>query len=219
MRIKKHCHLFPLFAIVVALAGAVSALQSGGVQPVDLAQAAIGPGMALFSRGARVLEPDGAEMSVRTALELINKVLDELLGGGVSFDPETSWAAVWFEMYGLEAGPFGEAQTLVRAKNTTLESLSRLGIAQSQEGEVRLQMEGALTSTVWGCLAALLRAFEEGGASAAGVALAGLPEGGREALALAWRLHSVCERKGMSGAAGTYNRFVTAWPEILRQAL
>ena len=132
---------------------ALRQLQSGEVQPVDLAQAAIGPGMAIFSRAARVLEPDGRDMSVRTALELINTVLGDLLGAtDASLDPESSFALTWFQTYGCDQGPYGEAQTLARARNLVLESLVKKGIVESEGGQTRLVFSGQSPETAWGAL-------------------------------------------------------------------
>jgi len=111
------------------LPGALSQLQKGNIAPVDLAQAAIGPGMAIFSRNAKVLEADGSPMRVRTALQLINQHLDEYLSEQESeYDPDTRWALSWFEQYGMKEGPFGDAETLSKAKNTSVEGMVQAGI-------------------------------------------------------------------------------------------
>ena len=120
------------------LPDALRNLQQGNIAPVDLAQAAIGPGMAVFTRYAKVMEADGRPMSVRTALGLINQSLDEVLAEQEGeFDADTRWALAWFEQYGMNEGPFGTAETLSRAKNTAVNGLVAAGIVEAEGGKVR----------------------------------------------------------------------------------
>lgn len=113
-------------------------LQSGGIAPVDLAQAAIGPGMAVFSSYAKVIEPDGSAMSVRKALQLINQVLDEVTAEQEGeFDEHTRWAIAWYAEYGMNDGSYGRADDLSRAKNVSVDGLVRAGIVKSGGGTVR----------------------------------------------------------------------------------
>src|SRR5258708_31055533 len=121
------------------LPGAVRKLQQGSVAPVDLGQAAIGPGMAVFSRYARVNEPDGSAMKVRPALAVINQVLDEVLSQQEGdFGADTRWCLEWFKSYGFDQGPYGLAETLSKAKNTTIAGLERAGVLRSRAGQVQL---------------------------------------------------------------------------------
>jgi putative DNA methylase len=114
-------------------------LQRGNIAPVDLAQVAIGPGMAVFTRYAKVLESDGSPMTVRTALGLINQSLDEVLAEQEGeFDGDTRWALAWFEQFGMDDGPFGDAETLSKAKNTAVNALVDAGIVVARAGKVRL---------------------------------------------------------------------------------
>ena len=114
-------------------------LQRGNIAPVDLAQAAIGPGMAVFTRYAKVIESDGSAMTVRTALGIINQSLDEVLAEQEGeFDGDTRWALAWFEQFGMEEGPFGDAETLSKAKNTAVNGLVEAGIIIARAGKVRL---------------------------------------------------------------------------------
>ena len=117
-------------------------MQHGSIAPVDLAQASIGPGMAIYSRYSKVIEADGTPIRVRTALQLINRVLDEVLAEqeGES-DVETRWAIAWFETYAMDEGPYGQAETLSKAKNTAIQTLVDAGIL-----EARL-WQGALAQT------------------------------------------------------------------------
>src|SRR6202043_1672905 len=114
-------------------------LQKGNIAPVDLAQAAIGPGMAVFSRYKKVLETDGSPMRVRTALALINQGLDEVLSELESeFDPDTRWALAWFEQHQFAEGLYGEAEVLDTAKALSISPLAETGIPHSRAGKVRL---------------------------------------------------------------------------------
>ena len=114
-------------------------LQRGNIAPVDLAQASIGPGMAVFTRYSKVMETDGSPMSVRTALGLINQTLDEVLAEQEGeFDTDTRWALAWFEQFGMEEGAFGVAETLSKAKNTAMNGLVEAGIVKARSGKVQL---------------------------------------------------------------------------------
>lgn len=124
---------------------ALRELQQAGIAPVDVAQAAIGPGMAVFSRYTRVNEPDGTTMRVRTALKLINDVVGEVQSehvGDVSED--TRWCLEWFKTYGFDQGPFGKADQLARSKNTSIARLERAGVLRSRDNKVRLLSVGEL---------------------------------------------------------------------------
>jgi putative DNA methylase len=208
---------------------AVRKLQTGWIAPVDLAQASIGPGMAVFSKYLRVLEADGTSMSVGTALGLINEVLDEILAEQEGdFDADTRWAVAWFEQNGMKSGPFGLAETLSKAKNTAITSLESSGILEASAGRVRLLERSELYAdwdpaeeerlTVWEVTQRLIRALDEGGeVKAAGLLrqVAGLGDIARE---LAYRLYMVCDRKRWTQEALAYNALVIAWPDISRLA-
>lgn len=208
---------------------ALRKLQQGNIAPVDLAQAAIGPGIGVFSRYLKVVEADGSAMSVRTALSLINQVLDETLAEQEGdFDGDTRWAIAWFEQYGMNPGPFGSAETLSKAKNTAVNGLVSAGLVESKAGKVRLLDRNELSGTwnpalddrltVWEVTQHLIRALEDGGEpEAAKLArqVGGLAEVGRE---LAYRLYTLCERKRWARDAVSYNALVVAWPEISRLA-
>src|SRR6266566_404007 len=126
-------------ALRVELPDALKALQHGGIAPVDLAQASIGPGMAIYSRYSKVIESDGTPLRVRTALQLINRTLDEVLAEQEGeYDAETRWAIAWFEQYSMNAGEYGIAETLSKAKNTTVQSLADAGFLEARGGKVRL---------------------------------------------------------------------------------
>jgi len=211
------------------LPDALRDLQRGNIAPVDLAQAAIGPGMAVFTRYARVVEADGSPMTVRTALGLINRTLDEILAEQEGdFDADTRWAVAWFEQYGAGEGPFGVAENLFKAKATSLEGLKRAGVLRSQGGKVRLLAREELPDTwdpatdqrltVWEVTQHLICAQERGGEQAAAELLRRVGGLGEVARELAYRLFVVCERKGWAQEALSYNGLVVSWPEIQRIA-
>ncbi len=204
-------------------------LQQGNIAPVDLAQAAIGPGMAVFSRYSRVVEADGSAMPVRAALGLINQVLDETLSEQeADFDSDTRWAVAWFEQFGMNPGAFGVAETLSKAKNTAINGLVAAGILESRAGKVRLLDRAELPNawdpaadarlTVWELAQHLIRALESGGENEAADLLRRIGGLGETARELAYRLYVICERKKWAKEALAYNALVVAWPEISRLA-
>jgi len=210
---------------------ALRKLQSGSIAPVDLAQAAIGPGMAIFSRYTKVVEADGSSMTVRTALTLINQMLDEVLAEQEGeFDADTRWAVAWFEQYGVQEGPYGMAETLSRAKNTSVQGLAEAGIVKSRSGSVQLLDRSTLPAewdpaadnrlTAWEGTQHLIRALDQEGEIGAAELLKKLGGSyGDKARDLAYRLYSICERKGWAHEALAYNSIVLAWPEISKLAL
>jgi putative DNA methylase len=211
------------------LPDALRRLQQGNIAPVDLAQAAIGPGVAVFSRYSKVIEADGSAMSVRTALGLINQVLDETLAQQEGdFDSDTRWAVAWFEQFAMKPGDYGVAETLSKAKNSAVSALDEAGIVEARAGKVRLVDRNELPAdwdpvadrrlTVWEVTQHLIRALETGGESAAAELVGrvgGLAETARE---LAYRLYNICERKRWAKEALSYNGLVVAWPAIVRIA-
>jgi putative DNA methylase len=207
------------------LSPALRELQQGSIAPVDLAQAAIGPGMAVYSRYSAVLEADGKPMSVRTALTLINKALDEFLAEQEGeYDGDTRWALTWFEQYGHNEAAYGVAETLSRAKNTSVDGLSEAGIVEARGGKVRLYRRDELDIdwdpakdkrlTAWESAAHLIYALENGGEESAAALLSRLGPVAEVARDLAYRLYTVCERKGWAQDALGYNMLVVAWPRL-----
>ncbi len=216
-------------ALRAELPAALKQLQHGNIAPVDLAQAAIGPGMAVFSRYAKVLEADGSRMTVRSALALINQTLDEILAEQEGdFDADTRFAVTWFEQRGFAEGPYGEADVLARAKDTSTGGLEEAGILRARAGKVRLLRRDELDEgwdpaadrrpTVWEATHHLARRLETGGEGAAAELLRRLGGLGEVARELAYRLYTTCERKGWAQEALAYNALVVAWPEIARLA-
>ncbi len=218
-----------LAALKAELPQALAHLQKSNIAPVDLAQAAIGPGMAVYTRYARVLESDGSPLTVRTALALINEVLDEVLASQEGdFDADSRWALAWFEQSGFDEGDYGVAETLSVAKNTSVEGLVKAGVLASKGGKVRLLAPAELPEdwdpatdsrlTVWEMVHHLIRVLEAGGESAAAELAAKLDSQAETARELAYRLYTVCERKKRAADALRYNALVQSWPEITRLA-
>ena len=209
---------------------ALRMLQHGSIAPVDLAQAAIGPGMAVFSRYARVLETDGSPMTVRTALDLINHALDAVLAEQEGeYDPATRWALAWFEQFAMEEGPFGTAETLSKAKDIGINGLQEAGIVQARAGKVRLEPRTSLTGdnwspahsqrlTIWEITQRLIRSLESGSEGDAAEILRKVGSLGETAKDLAYRLYTICERKKWAQEALAYNMLVKSWPELSRSA-
>ena len=216
-------------ALKTELPTALTHLQRGNIAPVDLAQAAIGPGMAIYTRYAKVLDTHGEPLPVRDALALINQTLDEVLAEQEGdFDADTRWALAWFERSGFDDGDYGVAETLSKAKNTSVGGLAEAGILVSKGGKVRLLKPDELSGdwnpatdprlTAWETLHHLVRTLETGGESAAAQLTAALGTTAETARELCYRLYTLCERKKRTAEALSYNALVQSWPEIARLA-
>lgn len=219
-------------ALRAELPDALRELQQGNIAPVDLAQAAIGPGMAVFSRYARVTEPDGSPLRVRRALSIINEVLDEVLAEQEGdFDADTRWCVKWFEQHAWNEGPYGQAETLATATNTSVRGLERAGVLRAPAGKVVLLSPELLRSdydpetdvrpTVWEATVHLSKRLEEQSIEAAGAFLAKVGrtrvdmDAARE---LAYRLYNICERRKRPQLGNRFNNLVTSWPELVAAA-
>ncbi|HQR42217.1 MAG TPA: hypothetical protein PLX97_06020, partial [Gemmatales bacterium] len=193
------------------------------VAPVDLSQAIIGPGMAIFSRYDAVLEADGKPMTVKTALQLINRFLAE-----DDFDADTQFCLHWFEQHGWDAGKFGEADTLARAKGTSVAGVELAGVIEAGGGNVRLLKWKEYPSDwdpstdtrlpIWEALHQLIRAYNTHGDSGAATVLAGITSQAEAARQLAYRLYTLCERRNWAEDARAYNEVVTGWSNIENSA-
>lgn len=189
------------------------------VAPVDLSQAIIGPGMAVYSKYAAVLEADGSPMTVRTALQIINRFLAE-----DDFDSDTQFCLHWFEQYGWETGKFGEADVLSRSKGTSVEGVKSAGVIHSAGGNVRLLKWSEYPSNwdpksdqrlpVWEVLHQLIRVFNTDGETGAAAVFAAVQSKAEAARQLAYRLYTLCERKNWAEDARAYNEVVTSWSGI-----
>ena len=189
------------------------------VAPVDLSQAIIGPGMAIFSKYTAVLEADGTPMTVRTALQLINRFLAE-----DDFDADTQFCLHWFDQYGWETGKFGEADTLARAKGTSVDGVKQAGVLHATGGNVRLLKWAEYPSEwdpqadqrlpIWEVLHQLIRVFNTDGETGAAAVFASVQSKAEAARQLAYRLYTLCERKNWAEDARAYNEVVTSWSGI-----
>jgi len=216
-------------ALKAELPQALAHLQAGNIAPVDLAQAAIGPGMAVYTRYTKVLDAEGKPLSVRAALALINQTLDEALAEQEGdFDADTRWALTWFEQTGFAEGDYGVAEQLSKSKNTAVSGLVDAGIIVSKAGKVRLLKPAELPAdwdpttdtrlTVWEMVHHLIRVLEAGGEGAAAQIVAKLGSQAETARELCYRLYTLCERKKRANEAMAYNGLVQSWPEITRLA-
>jgi len=162
------------------------------------------------------------------ALALINQALDEYLSEQEGeYDADTRWALAWFEQYGHDAGAYGVAETLSKAKNTSVEGLAHAGFLESRAGKVRLLRRDELDAdwdpakdrrlTAWESAQHLIRALDRDGEAGAGALLARLGAMSETIRDLAYRLYTVCERKGWAQEALSYNMMVVAWPRIKEQ--
>ena len=200
-------------------------MQSGNIAPVDLAQAAIGPGMAVFTRYAQVLDASGEAVTVREALSLINQTLDEVLAEQEGdFDADTRWALAWFEQSGFDEGEYGVAETLSTAKNTSISGMVDAGILLSGAGKVRLLSPHELPDdwdperdsrqSAWETVHQLVRVHDQKGEGAAAELVAKLGSNAESARDLAYRLYRICDLKDRTQEALGYNALVRSWGEI-----
>lgn len=222
-------------ALEAELPDALRKLQQGQIAPVDLPQAAIGPGMAVFSRYAAVLEPDGKKMTVRSALSRINEILDQVLNEQEGdFDARSRFAIAWYRQHGYDVGAFGDANNLANARNTTVDVMDRDGILTSRAGKVQLIKPSDLRwnynpvedlhTSIWEALHHLIKVLERDGIAPAGDFLRAAlsrPDGAVDAdlvKELAHLLFRVAESNGWTKDALSFNSLVTSWPEIFEVA-
>ena len=214
-------------ALKSELPQALAHLQRGNIAPVDLAQAAIGPGMAVYTRYSEVLDAEGNRLQVRDALALINQTLDEALAEQEGdFDPDSRWALTWFGQSGFDEGEYGIAEQLSKSKNTSVAGMVEAGILESKRGRVRLLKPEELAAdwdpttdlrlTAWEIVHQLIRMLASGGEDAAAGLVAKLGAKTEAARELAYRLYTLCERKKRTAEALAYNGLVQSWPEIVR---
>ena len=213
------------------LPSAIKDLQAANIAPADMPQSAIGPGMGVFSRYCAVLESDDSPMSVKTALQLINRELDEYLGGiQGEFDADTRFAITWFEQNGMKAGDYGTAASIAQARGISVESVKHAGIVESQAGKVRVLRRDELDDqweprtdqhlTIWECLQHLVRLHEKDGISqATGVLLKKIGDKAEAVKDLAYILYDISANKRQDAKEATaYNALIADWTELSRQA-
>jgi len=212
------------------LPSAIKELQAASIAPADMPQSAIGPGMGVFSRYRAVLESDDSPMSVKAALQLINRELDEYLGGILGeFDADTRFAITWFEQNGLKQGDYGTANNIATARGISVESVKHAGIVESQAGKVRIlrrdeldvewepEADGHLT--VWECCQHLVRLHEKNGIGyETAVMLKKFGSKADEVRGLAYVLYNICEKRGDNKEATAYNALIADWSDLTREA-
>lgn len=204
----------------------LAVLLETNIAPVDLAQATIGPGLAIFTRYAKVIEADGSEMRIRTALALINEILDQVLEArDERLDADTRFCVAWYAQFQYVGGPFGQADVLARAKGVAVDGLHRAGVVEAKAGKVRILRRDELARDwdpdddervpVWEALQHLIARLEGAGVEGAGALLAKLgEERGEQSKQLAVRLYELCDRKRWSADAYSYNQLVREYPDI-----
>jgi putative DNA methylase len=199
-------------------------LQSGNIAPVDLAQASIGPGIAVYSKYKNIYEANGLSLTVRQALALINQELDAYLGAQEGeLDSESRFCAAWFEQHGFDEGLYGEANTLLRARMANEQRLTDSGVLEAKHGKVRLKKRSELTlddfatsGIVWEIVQHLCRALDEAdGLERCGKIMAELPPSTLDRVkALSYRVYQICDRKGWAEEALAYNNLVAMWGSL-----
>lgn len=201
-------------------------LGTSPIAPVDLAQAAIGPGMAIYSKYNTVLNQDGSPMGVHDALILINRAITEYLSPeSGNFDSDTQFCSSWFDQYGWSTGTFGEADILARAKGTSVEGVREAGVLESGGGKVRLLKWADYKADwdpttdsrtpIWEACHQMIRSLNNQGESSAGELLAKMPEKGESIRQLAYHLYTLCERKKWAEEARAYNELIGSWHAIV----
>lgn len=204
---------------------ALDEMTTGAIAPVDLAQAAIGPGIGAFSQYSAILEADGTRMSMHDALVLINRELDGYFSGASGdLDADSRFCLGWFEQVGWKEGKFGEADVLARARGTTVDGVREAGIVEAGGGKVRLlkwneyepdwSPETDSRKSVWEALHHLVRTHQNNGDISAGALLAKMPDSSASIRQLAYRLYTLCERKGWAEDARPYNELITSWGAV-----
>ena len=209
---------------------ALKPLQQGNIAPVDMGQACVGPGMAIFSRHKHVLEANGKPMTVQGGLQLINEVLDEYLSSGEGdFDADTRFAITWYELHGWGPGLFGDAENIAKARNVSVKGVEEAGICKSAAGKVRILRRHEMRPldydptqderpTIWEFTQHMIRNIEDEGEEAAARLLKKLGGAADATRELAYRLYNTCERKKWAEDARSYNSLILAWTELEKLA-
>ena len=212
-----------LSALKRELRPAIVNLQQSNIAPVDMEQSAIGPGMAVYSRYAQVLEADGTPMTVRTALQIINQELDQYFSEqDGALDRDTIFCVALYKQYAFREVKFGDVEVLVCAKNTSTDRLREKGILFAERGTVRLLQRDEIASqrtydvsVTWQVVQRLAHALNVDGVEGAAQIVVGLSsEDAEKARALAYRLFQTAERRGWAQEAYAYNTLVTNWRAI-----
>jgi len=211
--------------------GALAEIRRANVGPTDIAQAAIGPGIGIFTRHAKVLNTDGSSMLVRDALKLINQVREEITStGDADYDSETRFALDWFAAMGFEKGRSSDAITMTNAVNVSLDGVKGAGFFEAKSGAARLLKRDELPenwdpakdnrATVWEACQHLIKRLtaESGGTEAAAALYNRLGALAEPAHALARRLYDICEQRQWAAEGRVYNQLHQEWDVIEKRA-
>ncbi len=210
------------------LPGALARIREGGVGPVDMAQASIGPGMGIFTAASKVLEPDDTPMTVRAAIALVNEVRDEIAGEeAAGYDADTRFCIDWFEAFGMGEGRSGDAISMAQAYDIGIGDLETAGVFRTDGGTARLLRRDELPEdwdpradrrlTAWECAQHLARVLDspDGGLASASKLYSGMgPDTGEAARMLAYRIYDICERKDRAAEAQVWNMLAREWPAM-----
>lgn len=213
------------------LPSAILELQAANIAPADMPQSAIGPGMGIFSRYKAVLESDDSPMTVKTALQLINRELDDFLNNIVGeFDPDTRFAITWFEQHGMNKGDYGSANSLATARGISVDSVKHAGIVESSAGKVRILKRDELLDdwdpetdkhlTIWECCQYMIHRLEKEGEYEAALLMKKIGSEKAEAVKdLAYCLYDICSNKRKDAKEATsYNGLIAIWTDLTRLA-
>lgn len=212
------------------LPGALRDLLAANIAPSDIPQASIGPGIGIYSRYSEVREGADATMSVKSALQLINREVDEYLNDVVGeFDADTRLAITWFEQFGMGAGPYGTADNIARGRGISVESAKHAGVLNSSAGKVRILKREELPKdwdpaedkhlAVWECCQHVIRVLETGGEFEAAVLIRAIgPAMADNVKDLAYVLYNICEKRKDAKEATSYNALIAVWPDLTRLA-
>jgi putative DNA methylase len=210
---------------------ALAEIRHAGVGPTDIQQAAIGPGIGIFTRQSQVLNTDGTPMLVRDALKLINQVREEITAPATGeYDPETLFALDWFAAKGFEKGRSGDAIVMTNAVDVSLDGMNAAGFFLADGGVARLLKRDELPddwdptedgpATVWEACQHLIKRLraEDGGIDAAAALYNRLGSRAEPAHALARRLYDICEQKQWATEGYVYNQLHQEWDTIEKRA-
>jgi putative DNA methylase len=213
------------------LTQALKTMQHEGIAPVDLAQASIGPGMEIYSKYSKVVDANGEPIRVKTALQLINHALDEVLTEqDGELDLETRWAVAWFETFAMDEGKYDNAEILSKAKNVATQSLVEAGIIEAKAGKVRLLRPEEFPEnekwhpaanyrlTAWEVMQRVIHGLEKHGEDGAARVLERVGDLSFVVRDLAYRMYAICEREGWTQEALSYNVLIASWSGISEQA-
>ncbi len=194
------------------------------IRPVDLAQAAIGPGMEVYSRYSKVTRISGEIVSIREVLMHINNEITAYHEKETGeLDPETQFCLTWLQQHGYTEGSFGDADVLSKARDVDTATMHNKVLLRDR-GKVRLlrpeeyvDRENSEDMTAWeGCLRMVwhLSSEERSGGVSGCTAVARAMRDYESAKRLARVLYAYYDARGDAESAARYNNLVTQWQYI-----